>query len=51
MLNWLSRSLMKLSFSSTSALSYEPWYVPLRMLFSASLGNFGVRITFGGVYC
>lgn len=27
MLNWLSRSLMKLSFSSTPALSYEPWYV------------------------
>jgi ubiquinone/menaquinone biosynthesis C-methylase UbiE len=27
MLNWLSRSLMKLSFSSTPELSYEPWYV------------------------
>ena len=27
MLNWLSRSLMKLSFSSTPELSYEPWCV------------------------
>jgi precorrin-6B methylase 2 len=27
LLNWLSRSLMKLSFSSTPKLSYEPWCV------------------------